>query len=157
MGTTPSGRRAAAAVALLLGTAAAVAPSGPHGAGAAAEAITVPTQATGAADQGHGHGAHGRQQPGGYGAVDAEAEAVVRAFQEANARMHAAMSEPGTGDADRDFARGMIAHHEGAIEMAEILLRYGRDPDLRTLAEEIIEVQRREIGFLLRWLAEHPG
>ena len=157
MSTTPSGRRIAVAAALvLLGAAAVVAASLPYGAGTGHAA---PPAAIAAADQpGHGHGAHGqRQQPGGQGAAEADTEAVVRAFQEANARMHAAMSEPGTGDADRDFARGMIAHHEGAIEMAEILLRYGKDPDLRALAEDVIEVQRGEIEFLQRWLAENPG
>ena len=155
MSTTPSGRRVAVAAALLLlaGMAAVVGLS-PYGVGTGHAA---PPAIVAAADQ-PGHGAHGqRQQPGGQGAADADAEAVVRAFQEANARMHAAMSEPGTGDADRDFARGMIAHHEGAIEMAEILLRYGKDPDLRALAEDVIEVQRGEIEFLQRWLAENPG
>ncbi len=86
----------------------------------------------------------------------AEVNPVSKAYQEANARMHAAMSAPGTGDADRDFAAAMIAHHQGAIDMAHILLQYGRDPELRALAEDIIEAQQGEIEFLRRWLAEHP-
>ncbi len=81
---------------------------------------------------------------------------AVEAYREANARMHEAMSAPGTGDADRDFAAAMIAHHQGAIDMAHILLQYGRDPELRALAEDIIEAQQGEIEFLRRWLAEHP-
>ena len=81
---------------------------------------------------------------------------AVEAYREANARMHEAMSAPGTGDADRDFAAAMIAHHQGAIDMAHILLRYGRDPELRALAEDIIGAQQGEIEFLRRWLAEHP-
>lgn len=105
--------------------------------------------------EGMEHGAQEGAAP--HAAEPDEMDPVTRAFREVNERMHAAMSVPGTGDADRDFAAAMIAHHVGAIEMAEILLEHGRDPELRALAEEIIEVQKREIEFLQEWLAENPG
>jgi uncharacterized protein (DUF305 family) len=66
--------------------------------------------------------------------------------------MHAAMGVPFTGDADRDFARMMIPHHQGAIDMALVELRYGKDERLRRLAQEIIvdpyvlAVPRRSFG-----------
>lgn len=47
----------------------------------------------------------------------------------------------------------MIGHHQGAIDMARILLEHGQDPDLRHLAEEIIEAQEAEIEFLRNWIA----
>jgi len=54
---------------------------------------------------------------------------------EANARMHAGMMNARfTGDPDRDFARMMIPHHQGAIDMALAELRYGKDKRLRRLA-----------------------
>ncbi len=60
------------------------------------------------------------------------------AFAEANAIMHQAMDIEFTGDADVDFVRGMIAHHQGAIDMARIVLEHGTDPEVKKLAEEII-------------------
>ena len=63
-------------------------------------------------------------------------------------RMHAAMDVPFTGDADRDFARMMIPHHQGAIDMAIAELRYGKDPRLKRLAQEIIVEQQQEITVM---------
>jgi uncharacterized protein (DUF305 family) len=80
------------------------------------------------------------------------AEAVA-ALDEGNDRMHRAMAVAPSGDIDRDFAAGMLAHHEGAVEMARVELRYGRDPALRRLAEEIIAAQEQEIRLMRDWLA----
>ena len=75
------------------------------------------------------------------------------AFQAANEKMHRDMAIAFTGDADRDFAAAMIPHHEGAIEMARIQLRFGRDPAMRRLAEAVIREQEREIAELRAFLA----
>jgi len=66
-------------------------------------------------------------------------------MHDAVALMHAAMDVPFTGDADRDFARMMIPHHQGAIDMALAELRYGKDERLKRLAQEIIVAQQQEI------------
>jgi uncharacterized protein (DUF305 family) len=60
-----------------------------------------------------------------------------------------------TGDADKDFAMMMIPHHQGAIAMAEIELKYGKDPGLRKMAEEMIAAQKKEIEELKKWQTEH--
>ena len=117
--------------------------------------VVIGSQEPGTAPSGMHGTDHGSadQAPPEHPAADNPA---VKAYQEANARMHEAMSAPATGDADRDFATAMIAHHQGAIDMAHILLQYGRDPELRAMAEDVVEVQQREIEFLQRWLTEHP-
>jgi hypothetical protein len=77
-----------------------------------------------------------------------------QAFAKANADMHAAMAIEYSGDADVDFARGMIPHHQGAIDMARVVLEHGKDPELRKLAEEIVAAQEKEIAFMKEWLAK---
>ncbi|MGL5335335.1 MAG: CopM family metallochaperone [Enterovibrio sp.] len=55
-------------------------------------------------------------------------------------------------DSDQAFARSMIAHHIGAIRMAEKELKYGKDLELRRLAQSIIDSQKTEVKFMEQWL-----
>lgn len=71
----------------------------------------------------------------------------------AMAQMMKAMHQEPSGDVDRDFATMMIAHHQGAIDMARAQLRYGNDPALQRLAQEIIVTQQQEIVVMQRVLA----
>lgn len=79
------------------------------------------------------------------------------AFRRADEKMmHGMQGQPYTGDADRDFVAHMIPHHQGAIDMARVELKYGRDPDLRRLARNIVKAQEDEIRLMQRWQALHP-
>ena len=80
---------------------------------------------------------------------------ATQAYRTANLAMHSAMDIEFSDNADIDFARGMIGHHQGAIDMARIMLEHRENPDLRQLAEEIIDAQETEIVFLRQWIAEH--
>ncbi|SCY40518.1 CopM family metallochaperone [Paracoccus tibetensis] len=118
-------------------------------------------------DHGAGHGSgHGAGQGTGHG-VDHGAGAAAgmpdtagrpEHVQENMARMAVTMPAMHEGmmhdDPDIAFACGMIAHHQGAIDMAEVLLEHGSDPRMRALAEEIITAQVAEIEEMTTWLAE---
>jgi len=101
------------------------------------------------------HGMHHDMKPAGASAAAPTSEAA-KAFEEANMKMHKDMTMEFTGNADVDFARGMIPHHQGAIDMAQVLLKYGKDPELKKLAEDIIKAQETEIAFMKSWLEKQP-
>ncbi len=110
-----------------------------------------------------GHGTMQGDQVGGMGSgmmdmMGMDLESMPEHVQENMRRMMITMPAMHEGmmneDADVAFACGMIAHHQGAIDMAEVLLEHGDDPQMRALAEEIIAAQVGEIEQMTTWLAE---
>jgi uncharacterized protein (DUF305 family) len=102
------------------------------------------------------------QQPASMPGMDMSASAdgssgdSTSAYKDADARMMKDMSAPPfTGNADKDFVARMIPHHQGAIEMAQVELKYGKDAELKRLAKNIIKAQHDEIAFMQRWQAKH--
>lgn len=81
----------------------------------------------------------------------------TQAYRQAMQKMHAGMDITYTGDSDHDFVAGMIAHHQGAIDMARVELRYGKDRTLKKLARRIISAQEKEIRQMRAWQAKHPA
>jgi uncharacterized protein (DUF305 family) len=80
------------------------------------------------------------------------------AFKAADEHMMNAMNGAAyTGNADDDFVSHMIPHHEGAVEMAQVEAKYGKDPQLKRLAQHIVASQQQEIQFMKEWQAKHGG
>jgi hypothetical protein len=74
-------------------------------------------------------------------------------------KMHMAMGAVArSGNSDIDFVRLMLPHHQAAIDMAKTQLLYGKDPQMRRLAQEIITDQQSEIALMQLWLKQqHPN
>lgn len=89
--------------------------------------------------------------------MSGEESPATLAYMAANAKMHQDMAVAYTGNADVDFIAGMIPHHQGAVEMAKIVLEHGSDPEVRKLAEAVIAAQETEIAWMTEWLAQQPA
>ena len=98
----------------------------------------------------------GQMSPGGMQMTPAQPAAVAastKAYLESAEKMHAPMMQGlQASDPDVAFARGMIAHHQGAIDMAKVLLQYGNDAQTKKWANDVIREQQREIAEMEDWL-----
>ena len=79
------------------------------------------------------------------------------AYDAANAVMHQGMTITYSENPDLDFARAMLAHHQGAVAMAQIQLQHGTDPEMRALAQAIIDAQAAEIAQMQAFIAKLGG
>ena len=123
------------------------------------------TQASNAQGQMQGHGS----MPGMAGQTDTAAmqkmmqdmmpsasdPASTKDFKEGEMRMMKNMHISYTGDADVDFRTHMIAHHQGAIDMANVALKHAKDADTKKMAQKIISDQEKEIAEMKEWLKKH--
>lgn len=99
---------------------------------------------------GHDHTGH-RAHGGHAGHNDS---ASTKELKASNDTMHKDMDIVYTNDVDVDFLRGMIAHHQGAVDMANVQLKYGKDAQVKRLAQDIIRAQNIEIRWMKTWLAQ---
>lgn len=89
------------------------------------------------------------------GAAKPGASASDKAYARSMATMMNDMHAAPTGDADADFVNMMLPHHVGAVDMAKVELQYGKDPELRALAEGIVAAQEKEIAQMKTWKDAH--
>ena len=81
-----------------------------------------------------------------------------KAFMDADHKMMEAMHAVAmTGDPDKDFVAMMLPHHQGAVDMAKVELQYGKDPQIKQLAQDIVSAQQKELDMMKDWLAKHPA
>ena len=79
----------------------------------------------------------------------------TKANEQAMGTMMKNMAVPYTGDADADFLKSMIPHHQGAIDMAKVALQFAKDPEVLKLAQDVVAAQESEIAFMTGWLAKN--
>jgi uncharacterized protein (DUF305 family) len=120
---------------------------------AACGAETDTETATGTGEMDHsGHGTDGAM------GADAKAELTEAqaAYKAANDAMHAGMADIPV-DPDVAFMEGMLAHHQGAVAMSEVALKYAKDAQARDLAARVIAAQKEEIAEMEAWLKERSA
>ena len=101
----------------------------------------------------------GQMGPSGMQTTPAQptaASASTKGYLEAAEKMHGPMTQGMQAtDPDVAFVRGMIPHHQGAIDMAKVLMQYGKDPQTKKWANDVIREQQREIGEMEEWLKKN--
>ncbi|MBQ0819629.1 DUF305 domain-containing protein [Microvirga sp. HBU67558] len=111
-------------------------------------ALLIALPAASRAQSAHGgHTGHSATSPAQ--AVEAPS---TQGYRQANETMHRNMDIPFSGDPDVDFVRGMIPHHQGAIDMAKVALHHAKDEQIRKWATHVIREQEREIAEMEAWL-----
>jgi uncharacterized protein (DUF305 family) len=92
------------------------------------------------------------QDPKSHAHSRAESDAIEQQFLFDNdlaiSNMNREMLTKPTGDVDHDFVNVMIAHHQGAIDVARAELKYGHNSELRQLAQNIVDSQKQEIVMM---------
>ncbi|WP_445809012.1 DUF305 domain-containing protein [Yoonia sp.] len=92
---------------------------------------------------------------------DVDLESMPEHVQDNMRRMMISMPAMQDGmmneNADVAFACGMIAHHQGAIDMAQVLIAHGEDPQMLALANTIIAAQVAEMEEMRNWLVENAN
>lgn len=90
------------------------------------------------------------------GGPTAGATSGDKAFAASEAEMHRKMAAASGQTIDQAYVAKMIAHHEGAVAMAQVALRDSRDPEIRRMAQAVVDTQTREIAEMKAWAPTAP-
>ncbi|MBU5616283.1 DUF305 domain-containing protein [Psychrobacter sp. TAE2020] len=127
---------------------------------APAEVVATETTATDTSTQAAATDAHSGHDMTNMDMTPAEGTPMTEMLKDYTASMTSMNVEMMKGmnynDPDTAFAQGMLGHHIGAVDMAKIELKYGKDEEMRKLAQQIIDAQQSEITTMQTWLASHP-
>lgn len=74
-----------------------------------------------------------------------------QAFAASESLMHTKMAAASGGTVDQAYVAKMIAHHEGAVDMAQVALARSEDPEIRRMAQAVVDTQTREIAEMKAW------
>ena len=96
-----------------------------------------------------------QMEPASMQKTAASDSASTKAFKETHMKMMKDMDITYSGNPDADFVRGMIPHHQGAIDMAKVQLQHGKNAQMRRMAAGIIKDQEREIAQMQAWLKKN--
>ena len=121
-------------------------------------AATVATaQSSPGAMKGMGGGSMAGMSASDMKGMDNQNMMAMNADMSAMRKMHTAMMSAKGSSADVTFARKMLAHHQGAIDMAQIEIKYGADAEAKRMAKKMIADQSKSKTELQAWLAAHGG
>lgn len=79
------------------------------------------------------------------------------AYMKSMEKMNVDMKKGMNPDATKAWAKMMVAHHQGAIEMSQTVLKETKDPMIREMAEKVIKDQTKEQTMLKEWISKHGG
>ena len=77
-----------------------------------------------------------------------------QAFNGVIAKMNAEMALPFSGNADVDFVKRMISHDQGAVDMAKVALAFGKDVEVKKVADDVIKTNEADIAKMQAWLKQ---
>ena len=102
---------------------------------------------------GGGNGNEANQTATGAEDMNMAAEAA-KPFADVEKRMSEAMMSAVGSDVGQNWARKMIAHHQGAVDMSKVVLEQNPKPDVAEMARMTVEKQGKEISDLQKLLTE---
>lgn len=85
------------------------------------------------------------------------AEDASQAYIKSMEKMNVEMKKGMDSDATKAWAKMMVAHHQGAIDMSQIVLKETKDPLIREMAERGIKEQTKEQTMLKFWITKNGG